>query len=107
MTRLSRYGLLAAIGTMSLTQMSAQSVARVQHVEVFGSGSAIEVEIKSSGPIVPQSQAIAGPDRIVIDFPGTLPAAELRNMRVNRGALKAVRAGLFSANPPVTRVVLD
>jgi hypothetical protein len=26
---------------------------------------------------------------------------------VNRGALKTIRAGLFSSNPPVTRVVLD
>jgi hypothetical protein len=104
MTRLSRYALLLAMGTLPV---SAQSPARVQHVAVFGSGSAIEVEIQSSGTVAPQSQMIAGPDRIVVDFPGTLPAAELRNMKVNRGALKTIRAGLFSTNPPVTRVVLD
>ena len=82
--------------------------ASVQHVMVRGSGDAMEVEIQTSGALVaPQTQAIAGPDRIVVDFPGALPAAELKALTVNRGALKGVRSGLFSSNPPITRVVLD
>ncbi|MGA8539824.1 MAG: AMIN domain-containing protein [Terriglobales bacterium] len=81
--------------------------ARVQHVVVRG-GDVMEVEIQTSGtPVAPQTQAIAGPDRIVVDFPGALPAAELKALTVNRGALKGVRSGLFSNNPPITRVVLD
>jgi hypothetical protein len=107
MTRFSRCALLLAMGTVPLAPMFAQTPARVQHVAVFGSGSALEVEIQASGPVTPQSQMIAGPDRIVVDFAGALPAAELRTMNVNRGALKSIRAGLFSTNPPVTRVVLD
>jgi AMIN domain len=107
MTRLSTYAWLLGIGILPAAPMSAQTPARVQHVAVFGSGAAIEVEIQASGTVVPQSQMIAGPDRIIVDFPGALPAAELRNMQVNRGALKAIRAGLFASNPPVTRVVLD
>jgi hypothetical protein len=68
----------------------------------------MEVEIQTSGaPVEPDTQAITGPDRIVVDFPGALPAAELRALKVNRGALKAVRTGLFFDNPPITRVVLD
>jgi hypothetical protein len=73
----------------------------------MGTSNAIEVEIQTSAVIVPQSQVIPAPDRIVIDFPGAIPAAELRPVLVNRGVLKAVRTGLFSANPPITRVVLD
>lgn len=107
MTCLSRYALLLVIGTVPVAPLFAQSPARVQHVAVLGSGQAIEVEIQASGPIAPQSQMITGPDRIVVDFPGALPAADLRTLNVNRGALKTIRAGLFSANPPVTRVVLD
>ena len=95
--------LLMAIAIMSI----AQGPPRVQRVIVHGTESAIEVEIQASAAIVPQSQAITGPDRIVVDFPGALPAAELRAMNVNRGVLKSIRAGLFSSNPPVTRVVLD
>ncbi len=107
MTSLSRSALLLVICTSLVAPLSAQSPARVQHVAVLGSGQAIEVEIQASGAVVPQSQTITGPDRIVVDFPGALPAAELRTLNVNRGALKTIRAGLFSSNPPVTRVVLD
>ncbi len=57
--------------------------------------------------MAPDTQAITGPDRIVVDFPGALPAAELRALKVNRGALKGIRAGLFFDNPPITRIVLD
>jgi hypothetical protein len=82
--------------------------AEVQHVVVRGTGNAVEVEIQTSGaPLAPDTQAITGPDRIVVDFPGALPAAELRALKVNSGALKGVRAGLFFSNPPITRVVLD
>ncbi len=82
--------------------------ARVQHVLVRGAEDAAEVEIQTSGaPVAPDTQAITGPDRIVVDFPGALPSAELRALKVNRGALKGVRSGLFFSNPPITRVVLD
>jgi len=107
MTCLSRSALLLAICTSLVAPLSAQSPTRVQHVSVLGTGQAIEVEIQASGAVVPQSQMITGPDRIIVDFPGALPAAELRTLNVNRGALKTIRAGLFSSNPPVTRVVLD
>jgi hypothetical protein len=88
-----------------------KKIARIEHVAVRGSGesgAAIAVEIQTSGAMVaPDTQAITGPDRIIVDFPGALPAAELRALQVNRGPLKAVRAGLFFSNPPITRVVLD
>ena len=68
----------------------------------------MEVEIQTSGaPVAPETQAITGPDRIVVDFPGALPSAELHALKVNRGALKGIRSGLFFENPPITRVVLD
>jgi hypothetical protein len=87
---------------------SAPGSARVEHVVVRGSGAAIEVEIQTSGaPVAPDTQAITGPDRIVVDFRGALPSAELHALKVNRGALKGIRSGLFFDNPPITRVVLD
>ena len=104
----SRCGALLLAGTLIVSPLASQNAPRVQHVSVLGSGQAIEVEIRTSAAIVPQSQAITGPDRIVIDFPGALPAPELRNLSsVNRGALKAIRTGLFSSKPPITRIVLD
>jgi hypothetical protein len=93
------------------TKLGAQAAlpsARVEHVLVRGTGAAMEVEIQTSGAqTAPDTEAITDPDRIVVDFPGALPAAELRALEVNRGALKRVRSGLFFRNPPITRVVLD
>src|SRR5208283_5502140 len=123
MPRLSHFGALLGIAALLSAPVSAQkpaasaqtravkssqNSARVQHVVVRGSGPAMEVEIQTSGaPVAPDTQTLAGPDRIVVDFPGALPAAELRALKVNRGALKGVRAGLFFDDPPITRIVLD
>src|SRR6266849_3558120 len=125
MPRLSNFGTLPCIVTcvaaLSSAPIFAQTPAanspRVQHVivrgndvrgsDMSGSSAAIEVEIQTSGSVAPDTQAITGPDRIVVDFPGALPAAELRALQVNRGALKGIRSGLFFSNPPITRIVLD
>ena len=120
MLRLSYFGALLGIAAWLSAPVSAQTPAansvkngaqnsaRVQHVVVRGSGPDLEVEIQTSGaPVAPDTQAITGPDRIVVDFPGALPAAELRALKVNRGALKGIRTGLFFDNPPITRIVLD
>jgi len=124
MRRLSYFGALLGIAALlsapvfgqTSGQMSAQKPApntapngaRIEHVVVRGTDAAMEVEIQTSGaPVAPDTQAITGPDRIVVDFPGALPAAELRALTVNRGVLKAIRKGLFFDNPPITRIVLD
>jgi hypothetical protein len=111
MLRLLSIGVLST--TLAVVPLSAQSKAggesaHVRHVLVRGTGDAMEVEIQTSGaPASPDTQALTGPDRIVIDFPGMLPSAELRALKVNQGALKSIRAGLFFNNPPITRIVLD
>jgi hypothetical protein len=87
---------------------TASAVARIQHLAVRGTPEAMEIEIETSGAAVaPDTQAITGPDRIIVDFPGALPSANLRSLQINRGPLKAVRSGLFFNNPPITRIVLD
>jgi hypothetical protein len=82
--------------------------AHVEKIQVRGAPDALEIEIRTSGGSVsPNTQVLTAPDRLLVDFPGALPAAELHNLQVHRGALKTVRAGLFFRNPPITRVVLD
>lgn len=116
MPRLSYLGALLGIAALLSAPVRAQipkpksapNGARVEHVIVRGAGDTMEVEIQTAGaPVAPNTQAITGPDRIVVDFPGALPAAELRALKVNRGVLKGVRSGLFFSNPPITRIVLD
>lgn len=107
MSRLSYIGALLCSALLAVP-MTAQNGARVEHVLVRGSGDAMEVEIQTSGaPVSPDTQALTGPDRIVVDFPGLLPSAALRALKVNRGTLKGIRSGLFFNNPPITRIVLD
>jgi hypothetical protein len=79
----------------------------VRSVKVLGSKDSVEIEVEASDRIVPQTQVLSGPDRLVIDFPNALPSSQLRSQSVDRGEVKDVRIGLFQSKPPVTRLVLD
>src|SRR6202011_5973518 len=68
---------------------------------------AVEIEIEASERLVPQTQVLTGPDRLVLDFPNAVPGAGLRNQSVNRGEVKDLRIGLLQSHPPITRLVLD
>jgi len=81
--------------------------ASVRRVQVLGSKGAVEIEIEASDRLVPQTQVLTGPDRLVVDFPNATPGAQLRSQSVNRGQVSSVRVGLFRSNPPVTRLVFD
>jgi hypothetical protein len=83
------------------------SAATIRSVSVLGAGNTLEVEVVASRPIEPQAQTITGPDRLILDFPNAIPDGKLRTVNVDKGELKQVRVGRFSANPPVTRIVLD
>jgi len=84
-----------------------QSVSSVRRVRVLGKQNPVEIEIEASDRLVPQTQVLTGPDRLVVDFANAVPGAQLRNQTLNRGEVKSVRVSLFSSKPPVTRVVFD
>ena len=85
----------------------AQALPSIRRVQVLRGGGQVEVEIEASERILPHINVLTGPDRLVVDFVNALPGSQLRNLAVNRGEVKSLRVGLFSSNPPVTRVVLD
>ncbi len=85
----------------------AQAVPSIRRVQVLRGRGQVEIEIEASDRIVPHTNVLTGPDRLVVDFVGAVPGAQLRNQAVSRGEVKSLRVGLFSSNPPVTRVVLD
>jgi len=94
-------GLLACLCLPSFAQISVRSV------KVLGGKDVVEIEVEASDRITPQTQVLAGPDRLVVDFPNARPSDQLRNQSVDRGEVKDFRVGLFQSNPPVTRLVLD
>lgn len=79
----------------------------VRSVKVLGSRDVVEIEVEATDKITPQTQVLAGPDRLVVDFPNSRPSDQLRNQSVDRGDVKDVRVGLFQSKPPVTRIVID
>jgi AMIN domain len=98
--------LLAAAACACLAGSSMAQVS-VRSVKVLGSKDTVEIEVEASDRIVPETQVLTGPDRLVIDFPNAVPGNHVRSQSVDRGEVKDVRIGLFQAKPPVTRVVLD
>jgi hypothetical protein len=99
--------LLAGVCLLHAAWGQTSSTAAVRRVHVLESKNAVEIEVEASDRVVPQTRVLTGPDRLVVDFPNTVPGSQLRNQSVNRGEVKSVRVGLFQSNPPVTRVVLD
>jgi hypothetical protein len=83
------------------------AAATVQRVDILNRGNNFELEIQTSQPVTPMTQVVTGPDRLVIDFPNAVPGLRLHPIAVNAPHVKGVRMGLFAANPPVARVVVD
>ena len=102
MSRLLLAGLCAPVPLQALPAQTS-----VRSVKVLGSKDAVEIEVEASDRIVPQTQVLTGPDRLVIDFPNSVPSNQLRSQSVDRGEVKNLRIGLFQSKPPVTRLVLD
>jgi AMIN domain len=92
---------------LATSQAADRPVATVQAVTVTGGRNGIEVKIAASQPVATRSQVATDPDRLILDFLGALPGSGLRNQAINRYKVKSIRVGLFSRNPPVTRVVID
>jgi hypothetical protein len=106
LTRILWGRLLAVTACVCLVVPSLAQVS-VRSVKVLGSKDTVEVEVEASARIVPETQVLTGPDRLVVDFPNALPGNLIRNQSIDRADVKDVRVGLFQSKPPVTRVVLD
>src|SRR5882724_3445226 len=111
MNRLFRNMLVCALLTVCvlpvLASRQSATAATIDHVALLGGNENVEVEITASRRITPQVRVLTGPERLVIDFPGSVPARTLRNVSASRGQVKSIRVGLFASNPPTTRVVVD
>jgi len=104
-TIVSRLLLAGLCGLLVAPSLLAQTSVRT--VKVLGAKDAVEIEVEASDRIVPLTQVLTGPDRLVVDFPNAVPSSQLRSQSVERGEVRDVRVGLFQGKPPVTRIVLD
>lgn len=89
-----------------VAQLSAQS-AVVESLSVHPGKGELSFSVKLSRAVTPKLWTEREPDRIVMDFPGTLPGSTSRRITVGDGSVQTVRLSLYQENPPVTRIVFD
>lgn len=97
--------LLLSLVPLHVVGQSRRSIS-VEKISVLGENP-IRLQIQTSSPVTPQVQMVSNPERLVIDLPNATPIATLRKLAVNRGEVISVRAGLYSHQPPITRIVVD
>jgi len=85
----------------------AAGVAEIRKIDVVSSGGGIRVEVTLTGPVTPNLIVATSPNRLVLDLPHTTAPARQRRIAVNQNGVQRVRVGLNSADPPVTRLVVD
>ena len=92
--------------TATSTPPSEQN-AVVEGLSVHPGKGELSFSVKLSQAVTPKLWSEREPDRIVMDFPGTLPGNTSRRITVGDGSVQTVRLSLFQENPPVTRIVFD
>lgn len=81
--------------------------ATLKGIQVVRTTAGPKIEIKISPAVKPTVITLTGPDRLVFDFENTVSAFPHNRIVVNHDGVKAIRIGLRSGTPLVTRVVLD
>jgi hypothetical protein len=71
------------------------------------SNSPLQFQIQTSAAVVPRTQIVSDPERLVIDIPNAVPGPGLHGTPIRGGEAKGIRVSLFSTVPPVTRIVVD
>jgi hypothetical protein len=82
-------------------------IAAIKSLRIIQEEDGPAVEILSTKPLVPSIHAIAGPDRLIIDFPNARLDTQEKRIAVQADEITTLRADMFQQMPPVARVVVD
>src|SRR5437763_1004287 len=104
---LQALSIAALLVSLATAQNSASPAAEIQNLNVARAGGQTNVQVTLTSPVTPNVIVATGPDRLVLELPNTSASARQRHIPVNQDGIKGVRVGLNSADPPVTRVVID
>lgn len=99
--------ILMLLVSAAAAQQNTAGPATVQSVTVLRDSSGLRVEVTLSSPVQPSIETAVNPDRILLDFPGTITDGKTKNKVNTTDGVRRLRIGQHSAVPPVTRVVLD
>jgi hypothetical protein len=98
-------GLLLAVSCA--VAQTPSGTATVRKVVYSTQGADLQIEVTLSSPVQPSIETAINPDRILLDFPGTISGESAPKVEINTDGVRRVRTAQHSAAPPVTRVVLD
>ena len=82
-------------------------VSRISNIAVARGKDGINIEVTGSASIVAKTMKLTSPDRIVVDIPNSILQGHSREIPVNNGDVKEVRAAHYQTEPPTTRIVVD
>ena len=85
----------------------AGGAAEIEQLQVHRDGADVKIEVILTSAVKPSVETAINPDRLVLTLPGTLSDPKQKRFPLNANGVRAVRVGLNSASPPVTRVVVD
>src|SRR5580765_472146 len=107
MNRTRLVSVLLLLGSLGAAQNTAGGAAEIEQLQVKRDGSDVTIQVVLTGTIKPTVETAINPDRLVLILPGTISDAKQKHFPLDANGVRAVRLGLNSANPPVTRVVVD
>jgi type IV pilus assembly protein PilQ len=90
------------------TDRSGPKASRIESVTRDEVGGQLAFTVKADGRLEYRDFMLAGPDRLVVDFPDVTARASVRQIEIGQDPVRKVRLGQFSASSPkVARLVLD
>lgn len=107
MNRTRLVSVLLLMGSLGAAQNTAGGAAEIEQLQVKRDGSDVTIQVVLTGAVKPTVETAINPDRLVLVLPGTISDAKQKHFPLDSNGVRAVRLGLNSANPPVTRVVVD
>jgi AMIN domain len=81
--------------------------ASIELVRVVPNGDKLKIEVQLTGVVSPRVLIANNPDRLVLELPNTNAKARQQRIAVNQQGVKDLRIGLTSADPMITRLVVD
>lgn len=98
---------LSLLACLASAQSTAGGAAEIEQLQVKREGADVMIQVVLTGSVKPSVETAINPDRLVLVLPGTVADSKQKHFPLEANGVHAVRVGLNSANPPVTRVVVD
>ncbi len=80
---------------------------QITAITVQRAADGLQVRVEATGPVQVESNVLANPDRLVVDFLNAALRTQEREIIVNGGGVARMRSAQFQVKPYVSRLVFD